>query len=476
VVFSSITFLFFFLPVALGVYAMIGKRFRNAWLLVCSLVFYVWGAGALVSLLLISTFVDYGFGRLVSYGRSASSRLYVRLGITGSVLVNLSLLGFFKYANFAVEQFNSLGQQLGFEKIAWTSVALPIGISFFTFQSMSYTLDIAKGRAEHLRNPIDFALYVSLFPQLIAGPIVRFHEISDEIRDRTVTLDGFADGVTRFVHGLSKKVLIADSIAPIADAAFSVPVGDLSGAAAWLGMIAYTLQIYFDFSGYSDMAIGLGLMFGFRFPENFRRPYSAVSVTDFWRRWHITLSNWFRDYVYFSLGGSRSGSRRAVINLWIVFTLTGIWHGANWTFLFWGLYHGLILVTERRFGLRGLDDEVSRRTLRRTITLLLVMVGWVLFRAPNIGAALGYMASLADFGTSLTPSMAAALTNRALLILVASSFVVLMSPDIVGGPSLTSRRGVFWTSARYGELIVALPLTAILIASGSFSPFLYFQF
>jgi alginate O-acetyltransferase complex protein AlgI len=271
-VFSSVTFLFFFLPVCLTGYYLLPFRLRNGWLLLSSLVFYTWGGGALVVLLIISTVVDYAMGWVVASGLASGSRARIRAGVTGSVLVNIALLSYFKYANFIVEQLNSLGERFGFDEIAWTSVILPIGISFFTFQSMSYTIDVSRGRAQHLRNPLDFGLYVTLFPQLVAGPIVRFHEVSDQIRERDVTVERFALGATRFAHGLAKKVLIADAVAPIADATFGADLAALGPGAAWLGIVAYTIQIYFDFSGYSDMAIGLGTMLGFDFPENFRRP------------------------------------------------------------------------------------------------------------------------------------------------------------------------------------------------------------
>jgi alginate O-acetyltransferase complex protein AlgI len=471
-VFSSVTFLFFFLPICLGGYYLLGKRLRNAWLLLSSLVFYTWGGGALVSLLIISTAVDYLMGWVVSSGIRQHRRDLVRLGVIGSVVVNLGLLSYFKYANFFVEQLNSLG--LG--NIAWNSVVLPIGISFFTFQSMSYTIDVSRGRVEHLRNPLDFALYVTLFPQLVAGPIVRFHEVSDQLRNRVVSVENFALGAARFSHGLAKKVLIADAVAPLADAAFKADPGGLGATAAWLGLAAYTVQIYFDFSGYSDMAIGLGAMFGFTFPENFRRPYSAVSVTDFWRRWHITLSNWFRDYLYIPLGGSRRSSSRTLVNLWIVFVLVGIWHGANWTFLLWGIYHGAWLVAERLTGQRPVGEGASWAPLRRVITLLAVMVGWVMFRSPSAGHALGYLGAMFSAGGFTPQALTTALDTRALLAMVVGSASVLLPGNMVGGLLVTGWRGSRGAALRIAEVAVALPIVMIVVASGSFSPFLYYQF
>ena len=471
-VFSSVTFLFFFLPICLGGYYLLGKRFRNGWLLLSSLVFYTWGGGALVSLLIISTAVDYVMGWVVSSGLNQGRRSLVRLGVIGSVVVNLGLLSYFKYANFFVEQLNSLG--LG--NIAWNSVVLPIGISFFTFQSMSYTIDVSRGRVEHLRNPLDFALYVTLFPQLVAGPIVRFHEVSDQLRNRVVSVENFALGAARFSHGLAKKVLIADAVAPIADAAFRADPAGLGPAAAWLGVAAYTIQIYFDFSGYSDMAIGLGSMFGFTFPENFRRPYSAVSITDFWRRWHITLSNWFRDYLYIPLGGSRRSSGRTLMNLWIVFVLVGIWHGANWTFLLWGIYHGAWLVAERLTGQRPVGDGATWAPLRRAITLLAVMVGWVMFRSPSAGHAFGYLAAMFSAGGITPEAITTAVDTRAVLALTVGAASVLIPGNIVGGLLVTGWRGSRGVALRVAEVAIALPIVMIVVASGSFSPFLYYQF
>jgi alginate O-acetyltransferase complex protein AlgI len=471
-VFSSVTFLFFFLPICLGGYYLLGNRLRNGWLLLSSLVFYTWGGGALVSLLIISTAVDYLMGWVVASGISQNRRSLVRLGVLGSVVVNLGLLSYFKYANFFVEQINSLG----FGNIAWNSVVLPIGISFFTFQSMSYTIDVSRGRVEHLRNPLDFALYVTLFPQLVAGPIVRFHEVSDQLRNRVVNVENFALGAARFSHGLAKKVLIADSVAPIADAAFRADPGGLGPAAAWLGLAAYTIQIYFDFSGYSDMAIGLGSMFGFTFPENFRRPYSAVSVTDFWRRWHITLSNWFRDYLYIPLGGSRRSSGRTLVNLWIVFVLVGIWHGANWTFLLWGIYHGAWLVAERLTGQRPVGDGASWAPLRRLITLLAVMVGWVMFRSPSAGHAVSYLGAMFSAGGLTPQALSNALDTRAVLALGVGAASVLIPGNVVGGLLVTGWRGSRGVAVRVAEVAIALPIVMIVVASGSFSPFLYYQF
>jgi alginate O-acetyltransferase complex protein AlgI len=340
---------------------------------------------------------------------------------------------------------------------------------------MSYTIDVARGRTTHLKNPFDFALYVALFPQLIAGPIVRFHEISDQIKDRTTSMESTAEGVVRFAHGLAKKVIIADGVAGIADAAFAADPATLGMSGAWLGVLAYTLQIYFDFSGYSDMAIGLGRIFGFKFPENFNRPYSALSVTDFWRRWHITLSNWFRDYLYIPLGGSRGAARRTYVNLWIVFLLTGAWHGANWTFVAWGIYHGGLLVAERVTGQRPVESA-SHEWLRRIVVLFAVMVGWVLFRAESLAMAVGYLGAMFSFGGETIPALEAALSTKAVATLILGSLVFFLPRDFVLGPIVQRSHGRIAAASRAVVMVAGLPYAVLLLASGSFSPFLYFQF
>lgn len=476
-VFSSPVFLFLFLPAVLAVYHAMPRRARNPVLLVAGLVFYAYDSGALVLLLLISTVTDYIAGRIVVKSRDHGSALGVRTGLVLSVVVNVGLLGYFKYANFAVDQLNALGAAWGLGEIAWTSVVLPIGISFYTFQSMSYTIDLVRGRAEPVRNLSDFGLYVSLFPQLIAGPIVRFHEISHEIVDRRRTLDDFSEGVVRFAHGLGKKVVVADAAGLVVEEVFSLPPGELTTAAAWLGVVAFTIQIYFDFSGYSDMAIGLGRMFGFHFPENFRRPYSALSITDFWRRWHITLSNWFRDYVYVPLGGSRISTVVTYRNLVIVFLVTGFWHGANWTFVVWGAYHGVLLIVERLIGARPVGDEAPNSWLRRAYTLLAVMLGWVVFRSDSLSHAASILrAMFTPNGLSLPPEVATVLTTRVALTLVLACLVVLIPRSWVGGIVIPSGKERLIAAGRTGLLLVGLPYTIAIVVSGTFSPFLYYQF
>lgn len=477
VVFSDPDFLFFFLPAVLGAYFLLPKGWRNIVLLVASWAFYTAGSGALIVLLLISTVTDYIAGRLVGHGLTSDQPRLVKLGVTGSVVLNLGLLAYFKYANFFVDQLDYLAEAFGGAGLTWSTVVLPIGISFYTFQSMSYTIDVARGRVEPVRNPLDFALYVALFPQLIAGPIVRYHEIADEIQTRTTRLDDFAEGALRFAHGLIKKVVIADSVALIVDSVFGLPTEDLTTAAAWIGVLAYTVQIYFDFSGYSDMAIGLGRIFGFHFPENFRRPYSALSITDFWRRWHITLSNWFRDYLYIPLGGSKGSTASTYRNLVIVFLLTGLWHGANWTFVVWGAYHGTLLVIERVTGQRPVGDRAPNSWLRRGLVFLAVILGWVVFRADSLGQAFGiYEAMFTWSGLGLPPEVELVVTTRAIIALAIGLATVVLPRTFVGGISIPHSVGRRPAIARFAMMFIVLPYALTLTVSGSFSPFLYYQF
>lgn len=475
-VFSSIEFLFYFLPLALGLYAIVPRRFRNAALLASSLVFYTWGTGGLVVLLLASIVGNFCLGLAAGAALEAGQLSRRNRIVAVTIVANLALLGYFKYANFAVAQLNDALGSLGVSTVGWTRVFLPIGISFFTFHGLSYVVDVARGRCKPLRSPIDFGLYMTLFPQLVAGPIIRYHEISDQLTERRTRVDDIAEGAVRFAHGLAKKVIIADAVAEVANGAFNLQAGERSFTAAWLGVLAYTLQIYFDFSGYSDMAIGLARIVGFRFPENFNRPYSAYSITDFWRRWHITLSNWFRDYLYVPLGGNKGSPARTYLNLFIVFVATGIWHGANWTFLIWGLYHGALMLIERGRGWRYLDDAPFP-WLNRAITLFLVAVGWVMFRAPDLSTALDmYGAMFNPLRSVDTDLVALGLNNRNLLVLVFACSVFLLPRALNFGKEIEFGRKVWADPARLGLVGLALPYCTVLIASGTFSPFLYFQF
>jgi alginate O-acetyltransferase complex protein AlgI len=473
--FASPLFLWFFTPVVLVAVLVTPRSWRNGIIAVASLVFYAAGAGASTLLLLLCMVVNFVAGPMLEPDEWDLARRRRKLLLIAVIVVDLGVLIIWKYAGFLTAQLDGFARLFGGD-LPVVHVLLPIGISFYTFHHISYAVDIYRGERPALRNPVSFVTYIAMFPQLIAGPIVRYREIADQLPQyRTHPLDDIAAGFPRFALGLCKKVIIADSLSPLVDACFNTPGDEMTFAIAWLGAVAYTLQLFFDFSGYSDMAIGLGRMLGFRLPENFARPYASVTVTEFWRRWHMSLSRWFRDYVYFSLGGNRRGSARTYRNLIIVFTLTGFWHGANWTFLIWGLYHGALLIIERGF---HLDAAPRRRAApRRLLTTVLVIIGWVIFRSPELPQALtmiGHML-LPDF-TGLTDVVSAALTNQRLVILLAALLVFLLPAHPVTGPLVESSRTRPAATLRVAIMALGLPYAAILIATGTFSPFLYFQF
>lgn len=390
-VFSSLIFLFFFLPAALFCYYIVPQKFiraRNAVLLLFSLFFYFYGEPRLIGILIFSILMNYLFGLSM---RSTYRKPLLIL----CVIANLSLLGVFKYLNFFISTADSLFG-LG---IPVPDIVMPIGISFYTFQALSYVIDVYRREVPPQHNPFSLALYVSMFPQLIAGPIVRYHDVNVQLAVRKHSFAQFSEGISRFLFGLSKKVLLSNVFAQIADGVFKYAPNELSAAGAWMGAIGYTLQIYFDFSGYSDMAIGLGKMFGFAFLENFNYPYISKSVTEFWRRWHISLSTWFRDYVYIPLGGNRCSPARHIFNLLAVWTLTGFWHGANWTFMAWGLYFGVLLILEKKF-LAGLVTRLPS-VLQHVYALFFIVIGWVFFRSDSMGLAVQYIGSMFTSGVPL---------------------------------------------------------------------------
>lgn len=397
--FSSGIFLFLYLPFFLLVYYLLPKYWHNAFLFAASLVFYAWGEGLIVFVLLLSAFINYVAGRLIERGQR-------RAGLWLSLIGSLSLLGYYKYANFLVDSIRGVADVLGLpvaDNLTLPLIALPIGISFYTFQGISYTLDIYWGRIRANRSFLDYGTYVAMFPHQIAGPIVRYADIAPELADRSTTIQKFSIGVERFILGLAKKVLLANTFASLADSIFNAPPDSYPTATAWLGILAYSLQIYFDFSGYSDMAIGLGKMVGFDFKENFNYPYIARSVQDFWRRWHISLSSWFRDYVYVPLGGNRGSKARTYRNLLIVFFVTGLWHGASWNFIVWGLYHGVFLLIERA----GFGKRLSKiwPFFAHAYTLLVVLIGWVFFRAATLPEAIQYLQKMAGLAAPATSAI-----------------------------------------------------------------------
>jgi len=474
-VFSSTTFLFGFLPAIVVLYYaqhLLGpKNLRNTLLLFASYLFYLYGAAGFVLILIGSTMADYLLGLLIE--RDVKPR---RLWLLLAVLINIGLLAYFKYANFFIVELNTVLDQIGFTPAPWQEVILPIGISFFTFKKLSYILDVYQGKVHAQKNVVDFALYVAIFPELIAGPIMRYHAVHRQLTQRRESWDLFYDGIIRFCWGLSKKVVIADACGRIADFMFALPMGQLDTKMAWLGATAYTLQIYFDFSAYSDMAIGLGMLFGFRFPENFNRPYSSVSITDFWHRWHITLGRWFRDYLYIPLGGNQKGAGRTCLNLSIVFILCGLWHGANWTFLLWGIFHGSLLMLERISGIRNLPAE-KYRTVRRAATLLLVILGWVVFRSADIVQAFEFISRMFTM-TNLPMSyeLRLILNSRDVLFLITALTVFFMPRDFSGLRYLMDRKGPVPIFTGALMILLLLPYCAALIIGGANTPFIYFRF
>ena len=469
-VFSSNLFLFGFLPVFLGCLFIIPARFRNVFILLASLVFYSAGSGTLVWILVFSIIWNYFFAHAIAHNRS---RLILGLG----VLANLSLLGYFKYANFFAQEISVFLSSLGISSDQTVlSITLPIGISFYTFQATSYLIDVYRKTVKPSESIIGFGMYLSNFPQLIAGPIVRYSDIEKSIENRPITLPGFTDGISRFCIGLAKKILIADAMGEVADLIFALPASELTTALAWLGVAAYTLQIYFDFSGYSDMAIGLGKMMGFTFPENFNQPYRAKSITEFWRRWHMTLSNWFRDYLYIPLGGNRKGPVRTYFNLFMVFIFCGLWHGAAYTFIAWGLFHGALLCVERlmlnRFGFRlqGLAGLL--------LTIVLVMISWVIFRSDNIASSGTYLLAMAGLGQGVETyfGLGYYLTNDRLFILCIGWLIALAPFEKLRYPGGLSISPPLFELGRRAFSIALLLLVSIELAGKAFNPFIYFRF
>lgn len=464
-VFTSFIFLFLFLPLFLAGYFGAPARFRNAILLVASYVFYGYWRADFTLLLLFSTVIDYACG----WGIHRSAKpLPRRILLLLSVTANLGLLGYFKYYNFGMENLSVISQMLGGSWITWEWVILPVGISFFTFQSMSYTIDIYRGSTAPARNILDFATYVALFPQLVAGPIVRYRTIAEELHSRQVNWQLFSTGVQLFCIGINKKVLLANNLGVLADGAFNLTVPH--AADAWVGLIAYTFQLYYDFSGYSDMAIGLGAMLGFHFPENFNSPYKADSITAFWRRWHISLSTWLRDYLYVSLGGNRHSTRRTYINLFITMLLGGLWHGAQWTFVLWGAYHGMLLALERANGKRPKFYGAAPLPVRIFCTFLLVMFGWLLFRATSVNHVLLFVVVAVDPSTWFEGfAMSVSGLNFQLGVLAVAAAIAFFAPNA------RHWAGSDRSWKRYFQLALFVVAIHELMTQG-FNPFLYFNF
>lgn len=473
-VFSSSLFVFLFLPVFLLVYYLTPAKFKNIVILVASTFFYMWGAPKFVFVLFGSIFLDFYLAHFIY---AAESKIRKKLLLTVSVILNTSVLLYFKYANFFVENLNVLLSFTGHEHIHWLKVALPIGISFFTFHELSYIIDVYRGVKAPLKKISDYAVYILLFPQLVAGPIIRFNEIADQIQNRNhqINADNSLAGFFRFAIGLAKKVLIANTLGAEADRIFALPAHELTFAQSWLGALSYTFQIYFDFSGYSDMAIGLALMMGFIFPENFNNPYVSQSITDFWRRWHMSLSRWMKDYLYIPLGGNKVGKWRLYFNLWLVFLISGFWHGASWTFIIWGAYHGFFLVVERLF-LQNLLNRVPT-FVRVLYAFPVAVIGWVFFRADSGEQAMAFLNTMFNFNLD---SFYFTLSNKTIvtiLIAAIASFMAI-SPTVSAFQEsvLRFRFSIGGTIMWIVLAILLLIVSMGYITASDFNPFIYYRF
>lgn len=473
-VFSSIIFLLYFLPIFLILYFIVGKKYKNIVILASSIFFYSWGAPVFVFILLGSTFLDF---YLVQWMHKSQKPKKKKQLLILSILLNVGLLAYFKYANFFVENVNSFIEALGGKELEWTEVILPIGISFYTFQTLTYSIDVYRGIHQPLKRVWDYMLYIIMFPQLIAGPIVRFNHIADQITDRTETIDDRLMGFYRFCIGLGKKVLIANVLgAKVSQIMGANDFSSLDTTTAWIGILAYTFQIYFDFSGYSDMAIGLGRMMGFRFPENFNNPYTSKSITEFWRRWHMTLGTWMRDYLYIPLGGNQvSTPLRLYFNLWLVFLISGLWHGASWNFVAWGAYHGFFLIIERLF----LKDILKRlgNAASWGYCFFVSVLGWVIFKIEDMGLAMEYYKKLFAFDFQ---SVSISTEPRFWFIFVIAiffSFFLLLPHGKKIHDTIFEKDYSYPMMKRMWFLsMVLLLLSVSSLATADFNPFIYFRF
>jgi alginate O-acetyltransferase complex protein AlgI len=480
--FSSLLFLYLFLPITLLVYYLAPYVVKNYWLLFTSLVFFAWGGVSVTALLLVSIFLNYCFGILIQLNTNTKAAYW--WAFVG-VATNILILGVYKYANFIIHSLNGLLGTLSIPTLPQTNILLPIGISFYTFHSLSYLIDIYRKKTEAQKNIFNLSLYICMFSQLIAGPIIRYSDVWQQLTQRQHSPQKFASGIERFLIGLGKKVLLANTFAGVADTLFAGDPGNLGAPNAWLGMMCYTLQIYCDFAGYSDMAIGLGRMFGFEFKENFNFPYLATSVKEFWRRWHISLSSFFKDYVYLPLGGNRLGEKRTYLNLLLVFLLTGFWHGASWSFVVWGLFHGFFMVLERL----GFEKWLGRvwKPVSVLYTLLVVMFAWVLFRAETLDFALDYWRALFAFETSAEQMR---LFMRSLNRELVLAFIITLAGTFGGFEKTASilknsinATGKDRTPLLYGYHLLSvlfyagiLFLCTLYLVAGTYNPFIYYRF
>ena len=462
--FSSMTFVFMFLPVVCALYLLSNKRFHNPILLAASIIFYAWGEPRYLAIMLLTILINYAGAIAVEKFNS-----HKKFWLISTIVVDLGLLIYFKYFNFIIDNINNLFHA----HISALDVIMPIGISFYTFQALSYVIDVFRGDCKAQKDVYKLALYICLFPQLIAGPIVKYHDVAEQIEDREVNFDKVNTGVKRFIIGLSKKMLIANTLGAIADKIFTQPADTFSPLVAWLGSISYTLQLYYDFSGYSDMAIGLGLIFGFQFMENFNYPYISKSITEFWRRWHISLSTWFKQYLYIPLGGNRISKNRTYINLGIVFLLTGVWHGASWNFVFWGLWNGFFIILEKMTGWHNDTDKVPVKILKHIYTIFVFVLGWVMFRADNMTYAWTYLKNM--FGLvpvhDITYTMMYYVDNVEIVTLLAG---ILCAMPIFRNMIYVENKAA--KLAVNAWLMVLFILSSAAIAASTYNPFIYFRF
>ena len=462
--FSSMTFVFMFLPVVCALYLMSNKRFHNPILLAASILFYAWGEPKYLAIMLLTILINYAVALAVEKFNNRK-----KLWLILTIIVDLGFLIYFKYFNFIIDNINNLFHA----HISALDVIMPIGISFYTFQALSYVIDVFRGDCKAQKDVYKLALYICLFPQLIAGPIVKYHDVAEQIEDREVNFDKVNLGVKRFIIGLAKKMLIANTLGAIADKIFTQPADTFTPLVAWLGGISYTLQLYYDFSGYSDMAIGLGLIFGFHFMENFNYPYISKSITEFWRRWHISLSTWFKQYLYIPLGGNRISKNRTYINLGIVFLLTGIWHGASWNFVFWGLWNGFFIILEKMTGWHNETDKLSIKILKHLYTIFVFVLGWVMFRADNMTYAWTYLKNM--FG--LVPVHD--ITYKMIYYVDNVEIITLFIGILCAMPIFRNMVYVENKAAKLAVnvwLLVLFILSAASIAASTYNPFIYFRF
>ncbi|MCR5793547.1 MAG: MBOAT family protein [Lachnospiraceae bacterium] len=472
--FTSTTFLFVFLPVTLLLYYLLpGKKTKNIILLILSLIFYAWGEPLFVFVMLLSIIMNWLFGYLVGKTKE-TNRSHAKLIVGISVFFNLIIIFIFKYLNFTVDNLNAvLGTDIAIRKIA-----LPIGISFFTFQALSYVIDVYRGHGAAQKNPLNVGLYISFFPQLIAGPIVRYETVAEQINNREESLDKFSEGVSYFIRGFCRKILLANNIALVADRAFGLQSTDMSVGFAWLGALAYTFQIYFDFHGYSEMAIGLGKMFGFDFLPNFNYPYISTSVSEFWRRWHMSLGTWFRDYVYFPLGGSRVKNKgRLIFNLFVVWALTGVWHGANWTFICWGLMYFVLLTIEKLIGFEKKANQWFFKIFKYVYTALFVVLGWVIFRSDSIGQAYRYIKVM--FGIGKHAGTFDYLANFYLLEYGVYFLLCMICSVPVAAlmqKALIQKESRVTDAIKYVFYAICFIISITFVVKGAYNPFIYFNF